>query len=202
MKKALITGALFIGLTLFSIGKSAHGQSEIVGFIQSSITGLKPMTEVYIEITNSDRPLPERTTLTDSSGTFRLENLEVNKKYILKVSAFGYGKQFFEINTVSGIVKTTLTLKASCEFSAEQARVDWENGTAKLLLSGSIAPVANTRADTRFEKKYKILYYDFGCTPIIGECIKSYNEQIFDLLDDKYGKNWRRRARNDTEHLN
>ncbi len=91
-------------------------------------------------------------TMADSSGYFKLENLEPNKLYEIKISTFGYEDQVFEIKTNDGITKTTLILDAECEFSREKAESDWKNGQAKLLLIGSIAPIANSSTDNRFEK--------------------------------------------------
>ena len=114
-------------------------------------------------------------TFADSLGNFRIEYLEPNKKYVIEISAFGYGKQKFEVETKSGINNLTFELKADCEYNAEQAESDWKNGKPKLLLFGSIAPIGNTPSDNRFEKKFRIKYYDFGCEPPIDECIKIYN---------------------------
>ncbi len=202
MKKSLLVKLLVLNLSAFLIQKPAHGQSEVVGFVKSSITGLKPITDVVVEVVNLKKPITERIKKTDSLGFFRLENLEANKKYVLKVTAYGYGKQVFEINTEPGITETVLTLKAGCDFDKVQAENDWKSGVPKLLLVGSVAPVANTRADLRFEKKFGIRYHDFGCSPVIGECIKAYNERIFQLLDQQYGKSWRKKVRVDTEYLN
>ena len=54
----------------------------------------------------------------------------------------------------------------------------------------------------KFERKYKIDYFDFGCTPAPSDCIKEYNEKVFELLDKKYGKEWRKNVRKDVEYLN
>ena len=141
-------------------------------------------------------------TMADSLGNFRIEYLEPNKNYVIEISAFGYGNQKFDVKTKSGINNVTFELKAECGYSAERAESDWKNGKASLLLFGSIAPIANSPADKRFEKKYGIRYYDFGCTPPISECIKEYNERIFKLMDEKYGMKWRNKVRSDVEYLN
>ena len=140
--------------------------------------------------------------MADSLGNFRIEYLEPNKNYVIEISAFGYGNQKFDVKTKSGINNVTFELKAECGYSAERAESDWKNGKASLLLFDSIAPIANSPADKRFEKKYGIRYYDFGCTPPISECIKEYNERIFKLMDEKYGMKWRNKVRSDVEYLN
>ena len=175
---------------------------EINGLIKSSITDLRPISDIYIELLKSGKPVLERMTMADSTGFFRIENLEPNKLYEVKLSAFGYKDQVFEIMTNDGIIKTTLTLEAGCQYSKKQADKDWTNEKPKLLLVGSIAPTASSPSDTKFEKKYGIEYFDFGCTPPIEECIKIYNERIFELMDKKYGMKWRKKVRSDVEYLN
>ncbi|AZQ44191.1 FEKKY domain-containing protein [Nonlabens ponticola] len=95
----------------------------------------------------------------------------------------------------------TFELKADCEYNAERAESDWKNGTANLLLVGSIAPIANSPSGNRFEKRFKVKYFDFGCEPPISECIEQYNERIFELMDEKYGNKWREKVRSDVEYL-
>ncbi|WP_439184153.1 carboxypeptidase-like regulatory domain-containing protein [Carboxylicivirga taeanensis] len=189
---------LFFG-PMFSY--TATGQSKIKGRVQSSISQLRPITEVYIKILNIDRPVIDRMVMADSLGYFQFENLELNKTYRLEISAFGYDRQLLEVETTKTINDTTLVIEASCEYSKEQADNDWKNGMAKLLIIGSIAPIANTPEDKLFEKKYGVEFYDFGCTPPIDECIKLYNEGIFELLDKKFETNWRNKIRTDVEYL-
>ncbi len=201
MKKNVNTSKTIFKLILILVCGISYSQVEINGYIKSSITDLRPISDIYIEQLKSGKSAMERITMADNTGFFRIENLEPNKLYKIKLSAFGYKDQVFEIKTNDGITKTTLTLDASCEYSNEQAKKDWNNGKAKLLLAGSIAPIANSPSDKRFEKKYEIEYLDFGCTPPIDECIKIYNEQIFELMDEKYGMEWRKKVRSDVEYL-
>lgn len=202
MKKNLSISKTLIKLTLILICGFSYSQVEINGYIKSSITGMRPITDIYIELLKSEKPVLERMTMADSTGYFRIENLEPNKLYEIKLSAFGYQDQVFEIKTNDGITQTTLTLVTGCEYSKEQADKDWDTGKPKLLLVGSIAPIANSTSDTKFEKKYGIKYFDFGCMPPISECIKIYNERIFELMDEKYGEKWREKVRSDVEYLN
>lgn len=202
MKKNLNISKTLLKLTLILVCGISYSQVEIIGYVKSSITDLRPISDIYIEQLKSGKPVLERMTMADSTGFFRIENLEPNKLYEIKLSAFGYKDQVFEIKTNEGITKTTLTLEAGCEYSKEQANKDWENGKPKLLLVGSIAPIANSPSDTKFEKKYGIEYFDFGCSPPIEECLKIYNERIFELMDKKYGMKWRKKVRSDVEFLN
>ena len=201
MKKNLNITKTLIKLTLMLICGISYAQVEINGYIKSSITDLRPITDIYIEQLDSKKPILEKMTMADSSGFYRIENLEPNKIYKIKLSAFGYDDQIFEIKTNDGTLTTNLTLKAGCEYSKEQAEKDWKNKKPKLLLVGSIAPTANSPSDTKFEKKYGIEYFDFGCEPPIEECIKIYNERIFELMDESNGIKWRKKVRSDVEYL-
>ncbi len=172
-------------------------QVEIRGTVLSELTGLKPDAEIYIQEIRTGHP----GTIADSLGKFRLKQLEPNKDYLLKISAFGFPTQEFEVTTKNGISNELFVLKAECEFDAEKAETDWKNETPKLLLFGSIAPIANTKADERFERKYDIQYYDFGDSPPAMDCLKLYNERMFELMDEKYGQRWRKYVRTDVEYL-
>ncbi len=189
-------------LTFILVYGISYSQVEITGYVKSSITGVKPISEIDIELLNSKKPLIERMTMADSLGFFRIKNLKPYKLYEVQLLVFGYDNQVFKIKTNDGITKTTLIIEADCEYNKEQADEDWNNNRAKLLLVGSIAPRGNSLSDTRFEKKYEIEYFDFGCTPPTEECIKIYNERIFELMDKKYGKKWRKKVRSDVEYLN
>jgi len=192
---------LVLGLSYILFSYSTFGQSEIRGRVVSSITGLKPITDIYIEIVNINKPVLERMSKTDSLGFFSLENLESDRTYILRLTGLGYTNQDFAVETKLGVNRTTLTLDAGCEYSKEQAEIDWKDGKAKLLLAGSISPLANSPQDIEFERKYKIKYYDLGCTPLLEECIKMYNERMFELMDKKYSFTWRSMARPDVEYF-
>lgn len=87
----------------------SYSQVEINGHVKSSITNLRPISDIYIEQLKSEKPVLERMTMADSTGFFRIENLESNTLYKIKLSAFGYKYQVFEIKTNNGITKTTLT---------------------------------------------------------------------------------------------
>lgn len=176
----------------------SYGQTEINGKVISEISGEVPISEIFVQELITKKPI----IMADSLGNFRIEYLEPNKKYSIEISVFGYGKQKFEVQTKNGINNMTFELKADCEFNAKRAESEWKNGKANLLLVGSIAPIANTSSDNRFEKKFEIKYFDFGCEPPIDECLKEYNERIFELMDKKYGMKWRKKVRSDVEYLN
>jgi hypothetical protein len=192
----------YISFILLMLSFNAtFAQVTIGGSIKSAITDSLPISISYVEITNIDKPVLERMTMTDSLGLFKLDGLDPNKVYRIKVSTFGYTDQFFDVKANNKKLDTVLTIKGNCDYNREKAETDWKRGEAKLLLFGSIAPVANSKADSRFEKKFDVQYYDFGDSPPIQECMKIYNERIFELMDEKFGESWRKKVRKDVEFL-
>jgi hypothetical protein len=178
------------------------GQSKIVGTIKSDITNKKPNGNIYLEINDEKKSQIDRMTIADSIGILQFTDLEPNKFYKIKVQLMGYDTQEFEVKTNNEIFNVDLTLKGICGFvSLETAEKEWKKKKAKLYLVGGIAPIGNRKADNRFEKKYKIQYYDFGDTAPNMECIQVYNEKIFELLDKKHGTKWRKKVRSDVEYL-
>ena len=178
------------------------GQSKIVGTIKSDTTNEKPNGNIYLEINDEKKTKIDRMTLADSIGIFQFKNLEPNKLYKIKVQLMGYDTQEFEVKTNNEILNVDLTLKGVCGIlSSETAEREWIKKKAKLYIVGGIAPIGNRKADSRFEKKYEIQYYDFGDTAPNMECIQVYNERIFELMDKKYGTEWRKKVRSDVEYL-
>jgi len=107
--------SILINLTLLIFSQLLLAQTTISGKVKSVISNETPISDVYVEITNIDKPVLERMTSTDSTGFFKFENLEIDKNYKLEVSAFGYGKQLFALKPNNKI--EILTLKAKCEYS-------------------------------------------------------------------------------------
>ena len=70
----------------------------------------------------------------------------------------------------------------------------------KLFLIGGIAPIY-IKGQEEHEKKFEFEYYDYGCTPEMETCSKSYSLQVFEYFDRKYGKSWRNHVRKDVLFL-
>lgn len=136
----------------------------------------------------------------DSVGYFNISELKEGK-YNIKILGWGY-----EVDTLLNIkhpLSYNLTFYANidCEVNRVAALKDIEENRIKLLIIGSIAPMANTYHDNTFEKKYNLKYYDYGDTPPLFDCVRIYNEVIFEFLDLKYGEEWRNSVRKDVEGL-
>ena len=193
-------------LLLFLVAVSSlTAQSEIHGKIVSSITGEAPaFLSMCVEIRSEGESFGniKRMFLADSLGDFLIKKLEPNKKYQLKISVAGYDTHFFDLVTNNRVLDSTFFVNAECENNIDKADKDWKEGDAKLFIIGSIAPKASTKRDCRFEKKYNIEYYDFGCLLPNLDCIITYNRRVFELLDKKYGSKWRKKVRKDVEGYN
>ena len=84
-----------------------------------------------------------------------------------------------------------IELPADCLYSATR---DIQEGKIKLLMVFNAFSPPITKKDRRFEKKYHLTYFGYGdgCTGILTDCIDSYNSEIAQYLDKKYGKKWRK----------
>jgi hypothetical protein len=171
----------------------SYGQVEIRGKVISELSKETLWYGYSIKPNIKEHPKSKP----NESGEFVIKYLEPNKEYDIIISAVGYENQIFKVKTNDSITYKKFELKINCFYSAEKAEIDWENGKPQFLLIGSIAPIGNTRSDNKFEKKYKIDYYDFGCEISNYECIELYNQKISELMDKKYGKKWRKKARKD-----
>lgn len=135
--------------------------------------------------------------ISDSLGDFRFDGLK-SGKYNLRVLEYGFNT--FDTLVVldkSPINDLKLVVKSDCIVNGLIAEKDIKKGKIKLLLVGSIAPIANSKYDLVFQDKYKVFYYDFGCNAPAQECIIQYNEKIFEYLDSRFGKQWRNEIRKD-----
>jgi len=132
----------------------------------------------------------------DSVGNYKFENLE-SGVYKIQINNFNIKPQQFKVELKKeSITNFNIVVFADCELNKKIAEIDIRDNKSKLLLVGSIAPIVYNNQD-KFEKKYNIRYYDFGCTPPNEECVIQYNKTIFADLDKKYGKKWRKEVRKD-----
>ena len=193
MKKILNIENYFIKLILILVCGMSYGQVEIRGKVISELSKETLWYGYSIKPNIKEHPKSKP----NESGEFIIEYLEPNKEYDIIISAVGYEDQIFKVKTNESITYKTFELKVNCLYSSKKAENDWEKGKPQFLLIGSIAPIGNTKSDNKFEKKYKIEYYDFGCGIPNYECVELYNQKIAELMDKKYGKKWRKKARKD-----
>ena len=103
-----------------------------------------------------------------------------------------------QIYNQSGLSK--LIFANSTDEAGALAKLDIQNKMAFLLLQSGNSPIVYS-GDGNFETKYKIKYYDTGCTGPQREWMIAYNWQVFHFLSDKYGNSWLREVRKDVVGL-
>ena len=130
--------------------------------------------------------------VTDSMGLFKITGL-TKGKYRLVNSALGVDAPF---SVPKQSENTFIINVSSCSFGSAKAQKDIKEGKPMLLLSGGIAPVSSPKEDN-FEKRYTVKYHDFGDAPQSVKCSTAYNNVVIAFLDKKFGKSWRRDARED-----
>ena len=111
---------------------------------------------------------------------YKEKNLEVENWYV--------------ISDICEIVRNDFQ-KTRDEILANFTTTNFDNHTYAVYGNNYVYPLI-------VDMKYKIDYFDFGCTPAPSDCIKEYNEKVFELLDKKNGKEWRKNVRKDVEYLN
>lgn len=104
------------------------------------------------------------------------------------------GKPSIELINESGAVR--ISFVQNQKEAEKLAKTDLDNGILVLFLQSGIAPVTYI-TDEIFENKYKVYYYEFGCTSPEHSLVKTYNNQVFIFLDKKFGKGWRKKIRKD-----
>ncbi|QNR24558.1 FEKKY domain-containing protein [Croceimicrobium hydrocarbonivorans] len=182
--------SLFLFTALLS---SCFGQvGKLSGRILSKLGNKPTMESVWIQ--DSENQI---FTQSDSLGYYSIDSLIMAKSYTFQFLAFGYPITEKTVQITQAHDSLNIILNPNCSYDSLKAHQDWQEGKARLLLIGSIAPRANSEADQNFEKSFNIEYYDFGCTPPALDCVIDYNKQIFKLLDSKYGDLWRSRVRAD-----
>lgn len=209
MKKLFISTLLLIAFDLlhaqnseyFSIVGKVYGEEVRQVPPYDIIT--KPLINAYI----SFKELPKQGWLTDSTGCFRIENLK-NETFHLKASYIG-------LNSCDTIItsyneKETLCLSLSLwydyigehQYSPELSRKNIKEGNPNLVIVIPEDKGKKKISDNPFFQKYGVHYVGYleengrlTSYLAVPNCIlASYNQEVFDYLDSKYGKNWRHEA--------
>ena len=173
-------------------------QDTIRGRVISSITKYEPNGTVYVIEKGTTNG-----TIADSLGLFELVPIKNREKYNLEISAGYYEKLDYEYKSewTKRTKPKSIVVSANCDLGS--VTKNYRKEGLKLYIIGGIVPIANSKSDNRFEKKYNLKYFDFGCEPKeVYECIEKYNELAFRLLDIKYDGKWRRKVRKDVIGLN
>jgi hypothetical protein len=133
--------------------------------------------------------------ITDTLGQFRIDSL-LQGTYKLSIQGLGYQNTDTIIKIIKSINDLELLTIVKCEINKDIAQQDIKKNKPRLLLSSGIVPVIYSD-QVNFEKKYGVIFFDYGdITPPL-ECIQQYNKEIFAYLDYKFGKIWRREVSKD-----
>lgn len=136
----------------------------------------------------------------DSLGNYKLDHLK-SGHYIIKELNYDKTPKEYNVELIDKSIENfDLTIIADCEVNQEIAEIDIKFNKPRLLIIGGIASVIYKNQE-KFERKYKIEYFDFGCVSPDEECIKQYNKCIFKYLDTKFGQKWRDEVRKDVVGL-
>jgi hypothetical protein len=191
IKRPLII-LIFVATGLFnkSIAQDT-GYFSITGKV-NLLAGLELTTpiESYVTIKTANRFV-----IPDSLGNYKIDSLKAGI-YKIAVQGFGYQQTDTTINVSKSITNLDLLIIAVCDINKDIAQKDIKENRPRLLIIGGIVPTIHER-QFEFESKYGIKYYDYGDVPPAQECVEQYNKVIFDYLDNKFGKSWRREVRKD-----
>jgi hypothetical protein len=172
---------LFFSLCAFC-GKA---QKIYTGRLMSALTG-KAITSAIISVERSSDNIVYGV---DSLGYFKIQTDSPSDVSLsFSTSELGniqIGGLVFKEDEI-----VVIRLTADCAYSASK---DIREGKIKLLMifTGFSPPL--TKKDKAFEKKYHLTYWGYGegCTGILTDCIDTYNWEIAQYLDKKYGNRWR-----------
>ena len=187
----LLTILTFLTLTNFSFGQTTNEKTIqgkiIISFFMSNA---KPIDSyVAIEGTNNKVKI-------DSTGQFKLTNVKLGDNKI-KIELWNGTLTKDTILTVQQDIKDfNYFFYFECDVNKYKAIYDIRYSQPKLLISGGIAPIVYMGQE-KFEEKYGIVYYDYGCISPNYNCILEYNQAVFDYLDQTKGKTWRKEVRKD-----
>ena len=188
---------LLIFILLTSEIALSQTQDTIRGRVISSVTRYEPNGTVYVTEKGTSNG-----TIADSLGVFELIPLMDKETYNLEISAGYYEKLDYEFKSewTKRTKPKSIVVSADCDLKS--VGKDWKKNGLKLYLMGGIAPIANSKSDKRFERKFRVKYYDFGCDAVVYECVEKYNRRTIRLLDLRYNGKWRKKVRKDVIGLN
>ncbi|HEY1060340.1 MAG TPA: hypothetical protein VGE44_01580 [Daejeonella sp.] len=111
------------------------------------------------------------------------------------VTSFGQGKRLTDKQINESGAQKLLFLDDINKVKG-LATKDIQDNIALLLLQSGDAPIVYLN-DRSFEEKYNITYFESGCIGPTAKFAVEYNKYIFEYLDSKFGKGWRREIRKD-----
>lgn len=184
-------------LVLISFAGSISAQTKLVtieGYLKTRVgNGEYPLENVLISLLHHNR-IQE----TNKNGYFSFKNIpygtyrfDIPEAFPRKVDT-----TIVVSDSSSRVINVNLTIGDFCEVQGDSALKDISEGRIKLLLQSGEAPVVYL-ADSAFQKKYNLIYHDYGCISEPRTCMLQYNRTVFEYLDQTFGRRWRREVRKD-----
>ncbi|MHB0756886.1 FEKKY domain-containing protein [Polaribacter sp. M15] len=192
MKKLILTILFLNSIIGFSQNEKSN-EIVVKGIVLSEVNG-KPLENVYVSYKSR-----YRYSATNENGEFNFKYKIREKDSIetIELTALGYEN----IVTIIRVDKPKeyvfeFVMKPRFGLNREKALEDLKSGKVNILESSGIAPVFY-KSDTKFAKKYNVNFVEYGCEAIAEESLYEYNRTVFEYLDKKYGKKWRKKIRKD-----
>ncbi|SRX56139.1 hypothetical protein [Aequorivita sp. CIP111184] len=192
MKKLILTILFLNSIIGFSQNEKSN-EIAINGIVLSEVNG-KPLENVYVNYKSR-----YQYSATDEKGKFdyKYKIREKDSLETIELTALGYEN----IDTIIRVDKPReyrfeFVMKPRFGLNREKALEDIKNGKVNILESSGIAPVFY-KSDTKFAKKYNVNFVEYGCEAVASESLNEYNRTVFEYLDKKYGKEWRKKIRKD-----
>ncbi|MGS2738747.1 FEKKY domain-containing protein [Sinomicrobium sp. M5D2P17] len=192
MKKLILT-ILFLN-SIIGVSQNEKANEVLIKGIVLSEVNEKPLENVYVSYKSR-----YQFSATDKNGNFNYKYAirDIDSLETIELTALGYEN----LDTIIRVDKPKeyvfeFVMKPRFGLSREKALKDIKNGEVNILESSGIAPVFY-KSDTRFAKKYKVNFIEYGCEGVAWESLYEYNRTVFEYLDKKYGKKWRKKIRKD-----
>ena len=121
--------------------------------------------------------------------------------FLLFLFAFNWGySQISPTDDFLPHVDGNLILVTGGSITAEMAKIDIEEGKAKIYIIGGIRPKIDPN-QYLFEQKYGVRYFDVGCLAFDIKGMKAYNLEVFKYLDRRFPFQWRSQVRKEAVGL-
>ncbi|HEX9294048.1 MAG TPA: carboxypeptidase-like regulatory domain-containing protein [Gemmatimonadales bacterium] len=170
----------------------ADSGTTVRGFVRSSVDS-SPIWMAQVQL--DDAKHRRFVTVTDSLGAFTLTSVSPGP-YALTARYILYHPYARDI-TVAGRDTSLgiIVLQGYCPHDSVTALADIARGEPQLIYNGGLAPLAPTRKDLAFEKRYHVQIVMLGDgEPELDVCLGRNNRVVVRFLDDRYGNQWRRAA--------
>lgn len=192
MKKIMVLFLLCFNLT------NAQELLPIRGKIYSSVTRVKPMGMIYINLEGDDTNYR-----TNNKGEFTIYPKEKKDVYKLIIWAGTHELLHYDFKSEWLTRKHPKSIVVQSNFPASKtiAMEDFRKGQLQLYIQGERSPMKNSKEDNEFEKTYNVTYYELGSKIRTEDAVLDYNQRAFLILDLTYGKDWRKKVRKDVVGL-